>query len=76
MDINMPEMNGYEASNIIKKRIHEENRYPPMNIIACTAYAFNEEIIDIYGNGMDGYIEKPVDREKLLKILKDFNILT
>ncbi len=47
-----------------------------MNIIACTAYAFNLEIMNIYEKGMDGYIEKPVEIPKLKKILRNFNVLT
>jgi len=43
MDCNMPVMNGYTASKIIKKKIKDQI-YPPMLIIAVTAYALDTKI--------------------------------
>ena len=43
MDLNMPVMDGFEATKEIKQSI-KEGKYPPMVIVAATAYAFNEKI--------------------------------
>lgn len=56
MDINMPIMDGVEASKQIKKR------FTPV-IIACTAYTDNETKDRCYSNGMDYYLAKPVKKD-------------
>lgn len=66
MDIQMPHMNGLEAAEAI--RIHEKsNGYPSVPIIATTAGgATMEQCLEV---GMTGYIQKPIDSQKLEKIL-------
>lgn len=66
MDINMPVMNGFEAT----KQIKEFNLTLP--IIAQTAYAIvgdREKAIDA---GCDDYLSKPINRDKLMKIIKQY----
>ena len=62
MDIQMPHMNGYEASKAI--RALPDKRSETM-IIAMTANAFEEDRKAAFAAGMDGYISKPVEAEKL-----------
>jgi CheY-like chemotaxis protein len=63
MDIKMPEMNGYEAVEILRK---QGFTFP---IIAQTAYARIEDESIILNKGFDGYISKPIDKTKLLEII-------
>jgi CheY-like chemotaxis protein len=68
MDIQMPIMNGYEATRQIKKI------RPGLPIIAQTAYAFAEDVSKCMDAGCNDYIAKPFDRNKLIEILmKNFN---
>lgn len=60
MDIQMPEMDGMEATRLIRNIERNENRrHTP--IIALTAYAIKEEQEEILATGMDGYVIKPFD---------------
>lgn len=63
MDCNMPEMDGYEASMIIKQ-MHEDEHMQFCPIIAVTAYSGKDEINKCLENKMDDYIGKPVNKEK------------
>ena len=61
MDIQMPEVDGYEAT----RRIHALDR-PTPPIVAMTANAMAEDIERCYAAGMDGHILKPIDAAGLL----------
>ncbi len=63
MDIKMPILDGYEAFEKIKK-----NR-PELPIIAQTAHSSNEVKEKIMRTGFDGYITKPLDKEKIYEIM-------
>ncbi len=65
MDINMPEMNGYEAT----KAIREISDSVP--IIALTAYAFTSDEEKIMDSGFDAYTPKPLDANRLRNQLKE-----
>lgn len=67
MDIQMPEMNGYEAARAIRGLEHETDRHIP--IIAMTANAFAEDIQEAMNAGMDAHIAKPIDMRLLLETL-------
>ena len=71
MDIQMPNMNGYLATQKIRT-IPEKNTIP---IIAMSANAFDEDKKQALKAGMDGYISKPIDMDKLqsqiIEILKE-----
>ena len=71
MDIQMPNMNGYLATQKIRS-IPEKNTIP---IIAMSANAFDEDKKQALKAGMNGYISKPIDMEKLqsqiIEILKE-----
>lgn len=64
MDINMPNMDGYEATREIRKY---DTKVP---IIAVTAYAFASDKERIMENGFNGYVSKPVNATKLKSELK------
>ncbi len=67
MDIQMPVMDGYTATQEIR-RIHDEDK-AKIPIIAMTANAFDEDRKRCLEYGMNGHISKPLDREKLLQEL-------
>lgn len=68
MDLNMPVMDGCDATRRIRKL--EDKQKADVIIIAMTAYAFDEDKQQAFDNGMDGYISKPIDIEKMIDILK------
>ncbi|MEG0310819.1 MAG: response regulator, partial [Eubacterium sp.] len=68
MDIQMPVMNGYEATKAMRSSSHPEAKTIP--IIAMTANAFSEDIAASLSAGMDDHISKPVDLDQLCTILK------
>lgn len=69
MDIQLPEMDGYQATSYIRNKMAAPKCNVP--IIAMTAHAFAEEIEKCHRFGMDDYISKPFDENKLYeKILK------
>ena len=65
LDINMPRIDGYEAS----KRIRKENINIP--VIAQTAYAMPEERKKILNAGCDGYVAKPISSDELISSMRD-----
>ena len=71
MDIQMPLMDGYEATQEIRKfeREYGDTHIP---IIAMSANAFIEEINKGYACGMDNYITKPVELKMLSFVLKKY----
>lgn len=68
MDVQMPVMNGREATRCIRSSDKEYVRNIP--IIAMTADAFAEDIIACKEAGMDGHVSKPLDMKKLIKELR------
>ena len=62
MDVQMPEMNGYQATKAIRSK-EEETRIP---IIAMTASLLKNQIDKCYNAGMNGYIPKPYKPEQLV----------
>jgi len=69
VDIQMPEMDGYELTRKIRTIIPPEPRLP---IIALSANAMKSDYDKAIASGMDGYIAKPVRPEQLLAVLEDF----
>ncbi len=66
MDIQMPVMNGYEATRKIRASGGPNANIP---IIAMTANAFDEDKKAAYDAGMNGHVAKPIDVEKLMAVL-------
>ena len=67
MDIQMPNMDGYKATQTIRRLADKKKASIP--IIAMTANAFEEDRKKALAEGMNGHIAKPVDAEKLKKII-------
>ena len=70
MDMQMPEMDGLEATRRIRSLDH--NRAKTIPIIAMTANVFKEDIEACIIAGMNGHIGKPIDYEQLLAYLKQY----
>lgn len=66
MDIQMPVMNGYEATAAIRSLPDEKSKIP---IIAITANAFAEDVQMAKNTGMNGHLAKPLDLKKLNRVL-------
>ena len=69
MDIQMPVMNGYEATAAIRSLPGEKGKLP---IVAMTANAFAEDVQLAKNIGMNGHIAKPLDMNKLNDVLKNW----
>ena len=65
----MPEMDGFEATQQIRKQEKEKGKRR-IPIIALTAYAIAGDDNRCYEAGMDGYLTKPINRKLLLETLK------
>ena len=68
MDVQMPVMNGYEATKAIRRSSHELARKIP--IIAMTANAFSEDIQHSLAAGMNAHVSKPVEMRVLEKTIR------
>lgn len=66
MDIQMPGMDGYEASKKIRKHC------PTVPIIALSAAVLDEDRRRVFDSGMNGHIGKPIDSSELLRVLHRF----
>jgi CheY-like chemotaxis protein len=69
MDVQMPEMDGFEATACI--RASERNSLQHMPIIAMTAHAMSGDRERCLAAGMDGYVSKPIDLAELLQAIAD-----
>ncbi|MEQ3101774.1 transporter substrate-binding domain-containing protein [Coprococcus comes] len=69
MDIQMPKMNGYKATQAIRCLPDKDKACIP--IIAMTANAFEEDKRDALAVGMNGHIAKPIELDKLLSMLAE-----
>ena len=68
MDVQMPVMNGYEATKAIRKSSHKLAKTIP--IIAMTANAFSEDIQHSLAAGMNAHVSKPVEMKVLEKTIR------
>jgi len=71
MDIQMPEMDGYEATKEIRK-IEQETSRRPVPIVAMTANVFMEDIEKCLSAGMNDHVGKPLDIKELMKKLRKY----
>jgi PAS domain S-box-containing protein len=67
MDIQMPVLNGYEATRIIREKGQECGIYTP--IVAMTAHVSSEDQEQCLAAGMDAFIPKPIDFKKCLQVI-------
>jgi CheY-like chemotaxis protein len=68
MDINMPVMDGYTTSI----KIREEAKYDAIPIIALSALTSSDEVAKMFTSGMNGYMAKPLQKEKLYTVFSIF----
>jgi two-component system cell cycle response regulator DivK len=66
MDLQMPEMNGYEATEILKKK------FPTLPIVAQTAFAMSDDREKALDAGCDDYLAKPIKSKDLLSVVEKF----
>ncbi|MDQ6809502.1 MAG: response regulator, partial [Verrucomicrobiota bacterium] len=71
MDIQMPEMDGFEATRLIRELQTAHGTHTP--IVAMTAHALAGDRERCLAGGMDGYISKPLTKEKLLQTIAEFS---
>ncbi|MDN6067813.1 MAG: response regulator transcription factor, partial [Staphylococcus equorum] len=64
LDLVMPEMNGIEITEMMKKS------YPEVKILVLTSYVDDEHVISAIGKGADGYEMKDVEPDQLIKTIK------
>jgi PAS domain S-box-containing protein len=69
MDVQMPEMGGFEATAAIRARERETGGH--LRIVAMTAHAMNGDRERCVAAGMDGYLSKPLDPRMLFTIVED-----
>jgi CheY-like chemotaxis protein len=69
MDVQMPEMGGFEATAAIRAREQEKGGH--IRIVAMTAHAMNGDRERCVAAGMDGYLSKPLDPRMLFAVVED-----
>jgi two-component system sensor histidine kinase/response regulator len=70
MDVHMPEMDGLQASRLIRQRERSSDRRVP--IIALTACAMTGDRERCFEAGMDDYVTKPVSIDSLLRKVESY----
>ena len=69
MDVQMPIMNGYQATRAI--RALDDPVKAAIQIVAMTANAFEEDRKEAMDSGMNGYVPKPINIEQLMSTLEE-----
>jgi CheY-like chemotaxis protein len=70
MDVQMPRMNGFEATRLIREKEGMHGGHTP--IVAITAYALQADQEECLSAGMDAFISKPIDFKKFLETIRGF----
>ena len=69
MDVQMPGMDGFEATAVIRKQEQSSGKHIP--IVAMTAHALKGDEERCLAAGMDAYVSKPIRREELYAIIRN-----
>lgn len=72
MDVQMPELDGVEATRRIRAREKELPGRRRVTIIAMTAHLMPEDVEECKRAGMDEMVPKPIDLERLLELIKQY----
>jgi CheY-like chemotaxis protein len=64
MDIQMPKLDGYEATKEIRKALGDD-----IKIVGLSANAFEDDKLKAIDSGMDGYLEKPIDIDEISNLI-------
>lgn len=75
MDVQMPEVDGYQATKVIREIETKEARRP-CQIVACTANAFAEDVKKSHEAGCDAHLSKPVRKDIIIKFLQNVPKIT
>jgi CheY-like chemotaxis protein len=67
MDVQMPRMNGFEATCAIREKELASGGHTP--IVAITAYALEKDEVECLAAGMDAYLPKPIDFKKCIEMV-------
>jgi len=67
MDVQMPRMNGFEATYTIREKERARGGHTP--IVAVTAYALHKDKEECLAAGMDAYMSKPIDFKKCIAMI-------
>jgi len=70
MDIQMPELDGYQATARIREREKRQSDRPRSIIVAMTANAMEGDEAKCLAAGMDDYVAKPLSMERLARVLQ------
>ena len=70
MDIQMPVMNGHDATRAIRASAHPDGKTIP--VVAMTANAFPEDVSQSLAAGMNNHLAKPIDLEKMHTVLNEY----
>jgi CheY-like chemotaxis protein len=69
MDVQMPRMNGFEATRAIREKEAVRGSHTP--IVAVTAFALHNDKVKCLAAGMDSYLSKPVDFKKCIELIRE-----
>jgi len=72
MDVQMPRMNGFEATHAIREK--EVVRGSHTLIVAITAFALHNDELKCLAAGMDAYLSKPVNFKKCIELIRELDL--
>jgi CheY-like chemotaxis protein len=72
MDVQMPEMDGFEATRVIRDIEAKRQAVKPVPIVAMTANVFREDVEHCIEAGMTDHVGKPLDFEEIFDMLQKY----